>query len=117
VIVSSQTGPKSITVPEIRDDFQLTLLTAIAASGDSTPPFFVSKTEAFRKGLLAELEICEGHDQTIKTAPKTFMTEVLFIEWLQTLFLPWVETRRQNMHSDSPLGLFLDGHATVSLPD
>jgi hypothetical protein len=87
VIVSSQTGPGSIIVTEIRDDSQLTLLTAIAIFGDSTPPFFVSKNKIFQENLLAGLEMSEGHDKN--SGPKTLMTEVLFIPWLQTVFLPW----------------------------
>jgi hypothetical protein len=49
VIVSIQTGPEPITVPEIRDDSQLTLLTAISAFGDSIPPLFITKNKTFEK--------------------------------------------------------------------
>jgi hypothetical protein len=62
VVLSSRTGPEPITVPEIRDDSQLTLLTAISAFGGSTPPFFLSKNKNFEKDLLGELEMYEGHD-------------------------------------------------------
>jgi hypothetical protein len=82
IIASSQTGPEPVTVPEIRDDSQLT----ISAFGGSIPPFFVSKNKTFEKDLLVELEMYEGHYYIIRTAPKTFMTKILFIDWLQTAF-------------------------------
>jgi hypothetical protein len=80
VIVSSQAGPGLITVPENRADSQLTLLAGISAFGDSTPPFFISKNKMFETYPLSELEIYEGHDYTIRTPPRTFMTEMLFID-------------------------------------
>jgi hypothetical protein len=43
VIVASRTKPGSVTILEIRDDVQLTLLTAISAFGDSRYPYFSSK--------------------------------------------------------------------------
>jgi hypothetical protein len=39
VIVATNTEPGSVTVPEERDDAQLTLLTAISVFGDSPYPF------------------------------------------------------------------------------
>jgi hypothetical protein len=47
VIVATNTKPGSVTVPEQRDDAQLTLLTAISAFGDSTCPLFISKLKMF----------------------------------------------------------------------
>jgi hypothetical protein len=49
VIVATNTKPGSITVPEERDDAQLTLLTAISAFGVSTCPLFISKLKTFEK--------------------------------------------------------------------
>jgi hypothetical protein len=43
VIVASGTKPGSVTIPEIRDDAQLTLLTVISPFGDSVYPYFISK--------------------------------------------------------------------------
>jgi hypothetical protein len=43
VIAASGTKPGSMTIPEIRDDPQLTLPTAISAFGDSTYPYFIAK--------------------------------------------------------------------------
>jgi hypothetical protein len=40
----------------------------------------------------------------------------LFIDWLQTILLPWVETRRQRMHDDGSVELLLDGHAPHVAP-
>jgi hypothetical protein len=49
VIVANGTKPGSVTIPEIRDDAQLTLLTATSAFGDSTSPYFISKIRRSKK--------------------------------------------------------------------
>jgi hypothetical protein len=49
VIFASGTKQGSITVPEIRDDAQLIVLTGISALGDSTHPYFISKIKQSRK--------------------------------------------------------------------
>jgi hypothetical protein len=52
MIVASGTKPGSVTIPEIRDDAQFTLLAAISAFGDSIYPYFISKNKKFEKQLL-----------------------------------------------------------------
>jgi hypothetical protein len=52
IIVATDTKPSSVTVPEQRDDAQLTLLTAISAFEDSTCPLFISKLKIFEKHFL-----------------------------------------------------------------
>jgi hypothetical protein len=52
VIVASGTKPGSVTIPEIRDDAQLTLRTAISAFGDSKDPYFISKDKTFENTAL-----------------------------------------------------------------
>jgi hypothetical protein len=44
------------------------------------------------------------------------MTEVLSIDWVQTVFLLWVETQRQRMHYNGPAELLLNGHAIHVTP-
>jgi hypothetical protein len=44
--------------------------------------------------LLAAEQLYEPCDFPITTASKPFMAEVLFIDWLQTDFIPWNE----NLH-------------------
>jgi hypothetical protein len=116
VIVASNTKPESITIPEVRDDAQLTLLTAISAFGDSTYPLFISKLKTFEKTVLADQKLYEGHDYTIRSAPKTFITEVLFIDWLETIFLPRIAELRRKFAYDGPSILIIDGHATHGTP-
>jgi hypothetical protein len=77
----------SVTVPEARDGTQLTLLTAISVFGDSEYRLFLSKFKAFENALLATQKLYEGHDCTIRLAPRTFITEVLFIDELETILL------------------------------
>jgi hypothetical protein len=62
VIAATNTKPGSVTVPEERDDAQLTLLTVISAFGDFTWPLFISKSKTFEKALLAERKLYESHD-------------------------------------------------------
>jgi hypothetical protein len=52
VIATSGTKPGSVTLPEIRDDAQFILLTAISAFGDSTYPYFISNNKMFEKTAL-----------------------------------------------------------------
>jgi hypothetical protein len=52
VIVASGTKPDSVTIPELRDDAQLTLVTASSLFGDSTYPYFISNVRRSRKQLL-----------------------------------------------------------------
>jgi hypothetical protein len=87
VIVASGTKPGSVTIPEIRDDAQLTLRTAISAFGDSTYPYFISKNKTFEKTALEAQQLFESHDYTIRTSSKTFITETLFIDWIEMVFL------------------------------
>jgi hypothetical protein len=112
VITATNTKPGSITVPERRDDGQLTLLTAISAFGDSTCSLFISKLKTFEKALLAAQKLYEGHDYAIWSAPRTFITEVLFIEWLDTIFLPRISELRRKFDCDGPSILIVDGHST-----
>jgi hypothetical protein len=79
VIVATNTKPGSVMVPEKRNDAQLTLLMAISEFGDSTCPLFISKLKTFEKAFLAAQKLYEGHCYAIRSAPRTFITEVLFI--------------------------------------
>jgi hypothetical protein len=49
VTVASEMKRGSVTVPDIRDEAQLTLLTAISAFGDSTYPRLISKKQTIRE--------------------------------------------------------------------
>jgi hypothetical protein len=53
VIVAINRKPGSATIPEVRDDPQLTLFTAISAFRDSTRRLFISKLKALKKTFLA----------------------------------------------------------------
>jgi hypothetical protein len=58
----------------------------------------------------------EGHYYMIRTAPQTFTTKVLFIDWLQTVCRSWVETRWQKMHYVGLVVFLLNGHANDLAP-
>jgi hypothetical protein len=116
VIVASNMKPGSITVPEEWDDAQLTLLTAISVFGDSTCPLFISKLKPFKKTLLASQKLDKGHDCAIRSAPRTFITEVLFIDWFDTIFLPRISELRRKFDYDGPGILIVDGHSAHVTP-
>jgi hypothetical protein len=56
VIILARTSPKLITVLNIRDLSQLTLLRAISAFGDLTPTLIITKGNIFQKNLLTSHE-------------------------------------------------------------
>jgi hypothetical protein len=108
--------PGSVAVPEKWDDVQFTLFTAISAFGDFTCPFLISKLKTFEKALLAAQKPYEGHDYAIRSAPQTFIAEVLFIDWLDTIFLPGISELRRKFDYDGPSILIIDGHSTHATP-
>jgi hypothetical protein len=114
IIVATNTKPGSVTVPEKRD--QLSLLTAISAHGDSTYPLFISKLKTFEKALLAAQKLYEGHDYALRSAPRTFITKVLFIDSLDTIFLARISELRWKFDYDGPSILIVDGHSRHVTP-
>jgi hypothetical protein len=112
----TNTKPDSVTVPEERNDAQLTLLTVTSALGDSTCPLFISKLKTFEKAHLAAQKLYEGHDYAIRSAPRMFITEVLFTDWLDTIFLPRISELRRKFDCDGPSILIVDGHSTHVTP-
>jgi hypothetical protein len=80
--VAKKARPRTVTVPKERDGSQLTMLVAISAFGDSTPPMFISKNKTFLNEAFAEQQLYHDHDYVIRNSAKTFMTEVLFIDWV-----------------------------------
>jgi hypothetical protein len=92
-----------VTVADERDDTQLTLLTAISAFGDSIPPMFITNNKTFDETALADQQLYRGHDYVMRTADKTFTTEVLFIDWLHTQFLLKNYQLRQKANYDGPI--------------
>jgi hypothetical protein len=71
-------------------------------------PFFVSTNKTFEKKRLADFEMHEPHDYTMTTAPKTFMTKDLSVDWLNAVFPPWIEIWWGRMQYQGPLILLLD---------
>jgi hypothetical protein len=104
-------------VAETADNSQLTLLTTISDFDDSTLPFLVSKNKTFAEKTSADFEMHEGHDYTIRTSPKTFLTEILFVDWLKTVFLPWIETRVSECITKTKLHFLSTGMPPKSLPE
>jgi hypothetical protein len=99
VIVASGTKPGSVTIPEIRDDAQLTLLTAVSAFGVSTHLHFISKKKTFEKQLMG---LNSRSRAIIRTSPKPFITETLFIDWIEMMFLVRSDYLRQKFAYEGP---------------
>jgi hypothetical protein len=112
VIVAKDAPLGTTTVAAVGDDAQLTLLTAISAFGDSIPPRIITKNRTYEKYLLAEHQLCEGHDYVIRNAAKTFITEVLFIQWMKMMFFPRIGNLRAKVNYTDQVILFLGAHST-----
>jgi hypothetical protein len=108
------TQPGSVTVVDERDDGQLTLLAAISAFGDSIPPVFITNNKTFDETALADQQLYHEHNYVMRTADKTFITEVLFIDWLETQFIPKNYQLRQKANHDGPIILLLAGQSCNS---
>jgi hypothetical protein len=72
--------------------------------------------KTFEKAFLDAQKLYEGHDYPIQSAPRTFITEVLFIDWLDTIFLPRISEVRRKFDYDGPSILFVDTHSTHVTP-
>jgi hypothetical protein len=70
------------------------LASAISGFADSTHLLFITKGKTFETERLAEQQLFHGHNYVMRSLEKTFMTRVLFIDWLQTLFIPKTDQRR-----------------------
>jgi hypothetical protein len=116
VIVDARTQAGTVTIAQERDDSQLTMLTAISAFGDSLPPMFITKNKTFEEAKLAAEQLYHPHDYVIREASKTFITEVLFIDWLETQFIPRNENLRATSNYSGPLIVLVDGHASHVTP-
>jgi hypothetical protein len=89
---------------------------AISAFEDSIPPMFTSKLKTFESQRLAEEQLFHGHDYVIRCPAKTFVPEKLFIDWLQTRFIPRIGNLRTKLNYSGPIILLIDGHASHITP-
>jgi hypothetical protein len=77
--VSATAKSGTVTIVEERDDGQLTVLTAISASGNSIPPLFITRNKPFEQGPSQREQLYNGHAYFIRNAEKTFITDILFL--------------------------------------
>jgi hypothetical protein len=84
VIVAKQTPRGTVTIAEENDESQMRFLTGISAYGGSIPPLFIIKSKSFEAEKLTEQQLFHSHGYVTKSAEKTSITEVLFIDGLQT---------------------------------
>jgi hypothetical protein len=76
----------------------MTLLINFSAFGDSIPPLFISKNKTFGAKRLAEQQPFHGHDYLVRSAEKTFITDVLFGDWPHARFIPKNDSLRIKAH-------------------
>jgi hypothetical protein len=112
VIVAKQTPPETVTVTRECNNRHMTLLTAIAAFGDSVPPMSTNKNKTFETERLTEQQLFQSHERGMRSAKKMFITEVLFIDWLQTQFSPKCDQLYIKTHQDELVVLLVDEHAS-----
>jgi hypothetical protein len=86
------------------------------AFGDSTYPYFISENKTFEKPALEAQQLFEGHDYTIRTSPKKFITETLFVGRIEMVFLVRINYFRQKFAYEGPVILLVDGHSTHVTP-
>jgi hypothetical protein len=67
---------------------QLTLIPAFSAFCDSTFPMVMLVRKTLDDIALTIQPLLKGRDYTVCTAEKNFITEVLFADWVQNVFIP-----------------------------
>jgi hypothetical protein len=77
---------------------------------------FSSKSKTFEKALPAAEKFHEGHGYVIQSTLRTVITEVLFIDWLETILLPRIFELRRRFDSDGLITLIVDRHSTLVMP-
>lgn len=78
----------------------VTLLNAISAAGQTTPPMLI-----FSQCLPRGCDDGLPDSWQLRSTEKGFITSQLFVEWFEECFIPYIGTRR-------PVLLILDNHAT-----
>jgi hypothetical protein len=71
-----------VTIAEERNHDRLRVPTAISAFGDLIPFLFLTRNKTFEQSLFEREQPYHGHDHSIRNAENTFITEVLFPDWL-----------------------------------
>jgi hypothetical protein len=69
------------------------------------------KLKTFEKALTTH-ELYKGHDYTSRSVPRTLVTEVLSIDWIETIFLPHIAELRQQCADEGLTILVVDGYLT-----
>jgi hypothetical protein len=71
VIAGKQTPRGAATIAEGRNNSQMTLLTPLAASGDTIPLMLISKNQTVETDNLVERQFFHDHDHVTKGTGKT----------------------------------------------
>jgi hypothetical protein len=77
---------------------------------------FITKNKTFETERVVSEQLLQGHSYVMRHAPKTFTTEVLFIDWLQAQFVPKTDQLCIKANCDGHIILLLDGRASHTTP-
>jgi hypothetical protein len=116
VIVAKETRPDAVTISFPLDDAQLTLVAGISAFGDYTVPMLISKNQTFDRDQISAQLFYEGIDYEIRRSASSFITEVLFVDWIQSVFLKKIQELRNRYQYEGKVVLIVDGHSSHVTP-
>jgi hypothetical protein len=60
--------------------------------------------------------LLDGHQYVIRFASKMFITHILFIDWMNQIFLPSIEEPRCRLNFQDSVVMILDGHTAHATP-
>jgi hypothetical protein len=61
-------------------------------------------------------KLSKSHDYATQLAPKTFITNILFIDWLEAIFLLHIAEFRAKFANDGPAIVVVDVHSIHVTP-
>lgn len=105
-VIVPESYDKEVTYPINKEEKRITFLGCISGSGDYLKPLIITPRKTVPMNLLATNVV-----QKIKLSQSDsgFITEKLFMEWFDNVFLTHIRNLRREFHDDGPAVLFLDG--------
>jgi hypothetical protein len=111
VLIPAEAESKNLTVAEVEDGTNLSLVGAISASGSALKPYFISTRVTYDSTLHEEGYVI-GEDFFIAHTENSFITEKVFLDWFFRAFLPKVTKKAQLTGYTGKFAILLDGHAS-----
>ena len=116
VIVPNEADPKSIFHKTSRKFKHQTLLSIISAGGDALTPLIITSTNVEKD--LNKLGYRSGEDAIFKVRSPAYIDENIFLEYIQSVFIPYVKTIRENpVFTKEPRVLLMDSCSSHLNPE